>query len=100
MEQPVYETQFSVPTHQCCYCKAGFVMEDLRPYGPMGQLTCHACGMKPENKETTEFMFAHHLNGIVDGHRVAAITNAGLVALPLKANPLQEVAAAAKKFLQ
>lgn len=46
----------------CAYClmtheKGGGIIE-LRPYGKDGAWICFDCGMKPENKETTDAAFA------------------------------------------
>lgn len=43
----------------CEYC-GGY--DELRPYGKLGARICFDCGMKPENKETTEAQFNKILN--------------------------------------
>lgn len=49
---------------KCEYCAGEFEMADLRPYGRGGVLICHPCGMKPENKDTTEEMLARRFRGL------------------------------------
>ncbi len=49
----------SIPK-KCEYC--GKIAE-LRPYGENGANICFECGMKPENRNTTDRMFSSLLNG-------------------------------------
>jgi len=48
---------------------------DLRQYGPRGEMVCFQCAMKPENKAKTESMFVLQLNAagpvaVIDGTNV------------------------------
>lgn len=61
---------------RCYLCGADGGSNDLRPYGPKGELVCFECAMQPENKATTEMMFSKML----DACGIAAeITNDGLI---------------------
>lgn len=44
----------------CEYCGK---ISELRPYGKNGAKICFECGMKPENKQTTDKAFEDVLNG-------------------------------------
>lgn len=44
----------------CAYCGK---VKELRTYGTGGAKICFDCGMKPENKETTEKAFSDVLSG-------------------------------------
>lgn len=43
---------------ECAYCGQTCDLADLRPYGKDGVMICPSCSMKPENRETTDYMFA------------------------------------------
>jgi hypothetical protein len=43
---------------KCEYCGE---LAELRPYGRGGAFICYECGMKPENKSTTDLMFENLL---------------------------------------
>jgi len=48
-------------THEYCeYCNKK--TDDLRPYGKDGAWICYQCGMKPENRSTTDKIFSANLN--------------------------------------
>jgi hypothetical protein len=44
---------------KCEYCGK---IEELRPYGINGANICFECGMKPENRATTDRMFSSLLD--------------------------------------
>lgn len=50
----------TLPDDKCEYCGK---VADLRPYGKNGERICYECGMKPENKETTQAVFRSIING-------------------------------------
>jgi len=43
----------------CYLCES---TEELRPYGPQGEMVCFECAMKPENYDTTCAMFDKQLS--------------------------------------
>jgi hypothetical protein len=45
---------------KCEYCGN---VEELRPYGKNGAKICFECGMKPENRATTDEKFIQVLSG-------------------------------------
>lgn len=45
---------------KCQYCGK---ISELRPYGKNGAKICFECGMKPENKTTTDAAFQAILDG-------------------------------------
>lgn len=60
-------TPFAMPTDPappptCVYCGKASSLEQLRPYGVDGALSCFGCAMKPENKATTEAAFKTQLD--------------------------------------
>jgi hypothetical protein len=60
----------------CAYCAKTHEKDggpiDLRPYGKDGAWICYDCGMKPQNRGTTDKMFSGVLNSntmVVTGDR-------------------------------
>ena len=72
------------PFTPCCYCGCGFTIDQLRPYGKDGGLTCFQCSQLPENIEAVHTNFADKLNKIVESHKVPVSTECGIVGLSME----------------
>lgn len=72
---------------RCCYCRQEFEYEDMRPYGPDGQLTCFECAMStPERERTAKCHFNTHIDSCGGGNIVVGLPCGPVPVIPKNTN--------------